>query len=510
VRTPYSAQKNIQTGVVDQVMSATPDGRVPTGIAGLDEVLGGGLIANRSYMVGGDPGTGKTILGLHFLTDGEGEALYVNLEEPAAEIARNAAAVGIDTDGVTFLDLSPGAELFTEEREYDLFLPDEVEGPSLRSAIVDAVEDVEPTRMFIDPLSELQHLSPDTYQLRQQVSSLLRFLRDRGVTLVFTSQATAAVPDEDLQYLSDGTFELTNTDAGRRLRVSKFRGSGTRDGAHTVQITDDGMRVYPVLVPDGHAIDFAAEEVSAGIPEVNQLLGGGLDRGSVTIFNGPSGVGKTTLGAQFMKEAAGRGERSVIYMFEEDTRTFTTRCTAVDIPVGRMVDRGTLAIEEVQPLTQSPAEFAAMVREEVEQRDARVVLIDGIDGYQLSLQTDAEDTLARELGALCRYLRSRGVTTLLVDSSETVTGEFRATRGGVSYIADNIVFLRYLEINGELRKAIGVLKKRTSDFERTLREFQITGYGIKVGDPLRSLRGILEGTPEYVEGDGPPDRTGPP
>jgi circadian clock protein KaiC len=467
----------------------------------LDEVLDGGLIPRRSYMVSGDPGTGKTILGLHFLTVEEDGSLYVNLEEPADEIARNAAAVGIDTENVTFLDLSPGTETFVDEQEYDLFLPDEVEGPSLRSAIVEAVEEVEPTRMFVDPLSELQHLSPDSYQLRQQVSSLLRFLREQGVTLLFTSQATVDVPDDDLQYLSDGTFELTNTDAGRRLRVSKFRGSATQSGNHTVRITDEGIRVYPVLVPDGHEVEFVHESVSAGIPEVNQLLGGGLARGTVTIINGPSGVGKTTLGAQFMKEAAGRGERSVIYMFEESTRTFTTRCTAVDIPVDRMVERGTLAIEEVQPLTQSPAEFAAMVREEVEERDAQVVLLDGIDGYQLSLRSDSDDQLARELGALCRYLRSRGVTTLLVDSSEQITGEVRATRGGVSYIADNIVFLRYLEIQGELRKAIGVLKKRTSDYERSLREFRITEYGISVGDPLRSLRGILRGTPEVVDSD---------
>jgi circadian clock protein KaiC len=481
-------------------MNSSSNDRLSTGIAGLDDVLGGGLIPRRSYMVSGDPGTGKTILGLHFLTGGDGAALYVNLEEPAADIEQNAAAVGIDTAAITFLDLSPGAEVFTEEQGYDLFVPDEVEGPSLRSAIVEAVEETEPTRMFIDPLSELQHLAPDSYQLRQQVSSLLRFLREQGVTLVFTSQATIDVPDDDLQYLSDGTFELTNAEAGRRLRVSKFRGSNTRSGDHTVRITDEGLAVYPVLVPDGHAVEFEYETVSAGIPEVNQLLGGGLDRGSVTIINGPSGVGKTTLGAQFMKEAAGRGERSVIYMFEESTRTFTTRCTNVDIPVDRMVDRGTLAIEEVQPLTQSPAEFAAMVREEVEERDARVVLIDGIDGYQLSLRSNEGDSLARELGALCRYLRSRGVTTLLVDSSEAITGEVRATRGGVSYIADNIVFLRYIEIHGELRKAIGVLKKRTTDFERSLRGFAITEYGVTVGDPLRSLRGILGGTPEVVDG----------
>ncbi|AUV82706.1 recombinase RecA [Salinigranum rubrum] len=482
-------------------MVSLPDGRISTGISDLDDVLCGGLIPSRSYMVSGDPGTGKTILGLHFLTAGEGESLYVNLEEPAEEITRNAAAVGIDTDDVTFLDLSPAADVFVEEREYDVFTPDDVEGSSLRSAIVEAVYDIEPARMFIDPMSELQHLAPDTYQLRQQVSSLLRFLREQDVTLLFTTQSTSDVPDDDLQYLSDGTFELTQDDEGRHLRVTKFRGSQTRGGAHTVRITDDGIVVYPVLIPDGHVVDFPDETISAGIPELNQLLGGGLSRGTVTIINGPSGVGKTTLGAQVMKEAAGRGERSVIYMFEETTRTFVTRCTAVDIPVDTMVERGTLRIEEVQPLTQSPAEFASMVRTDVEERNAEVVLIDGIDGYRLSIRGEDDDSLHREIGALCRYLRSRGVTTLLVDSAETVTGEFRATHGGVSYIADNILFLRYLEVHGELRKAIGVLKKRTSDYERALREFRITEYGLSVGAPLRSLRGILEGTPEVV-GDG--------
>jgi circadian clock protein KaiC len=477
---------------------AALDERVSTGVVGLDEVLNGGLVPRRSYMVSGDPGTGKTILGLHFLTAGDGESLCVNLEEPPEEIQRNAAAVGIDTGDVTFLDLSPGADVFVHEREYDVFPSDDVEGESLRSALVEAVETVEPDRMFVDPLSELQHLAPDSYQLRQQVSSLLRYLRDQGVTVVFTSQATAAVPDDELQYLSDGTIELTQSEGGRRLEVRKFRGSRTRSGSHTVRITDEGMVVYPVLVPDDEAVDYPDETVSAGVPEVNQLLGGGLGRGTITIVNGPSGVGKTTLGAQIMKEAAGRGERSVIYMFEESTRTFVKRSTAVDIPVDRMVDRGTLAIEEVQPLTQSAAEFAAMVREEVENRDARVVLVDGIDGYRLSLRSRDPDSLHRELGALCRYLRSRGVTTLLTDSSETVTGEFRATQGGVSYVADNIVFLRYLEVEGELQKAIGVLKKRTSDYERSLREFRITEHGLTVGDPLRSLRGILEGTPEVV------------
>jgi circadian clock protein KaiC len=184
-------------------------------------------------------------------------------------------------------------------------------------------------------------------------------------------------------------------------------------------------------------------------------------------------------------------------MFEESTRTFRERCRAVNIPVDEMIEGGTLAVEEVEPLEQSPEEFAAAVREEVESRDVDFVMLDGIDGYRLSLQGD-DDELQRKLNALGRYLKAMGVTAVFVDATDSVTGEFRPTSSGVSYLADNIVFLRYLEVGGELRKAIGILKQRTSDFERSLREFAITEYGISVGEPLSDLRGILSGSPEFV------------
>jgi circadian clock protein KaiC len=218
----------------------------------------------------------------------------------------------------------------------------------------------------------------------------------------------------------------------------------------------------------------------------------------VTIISGPTGVGKTTTGAQFMKEAAGRGERSAIYMFEETERTFLTRCSSVNIPVEEMRDRGTLSIEEIEALELSPQEFAHKVRTDVEAKGTQLVMIDGINGYDLSIRGD-DSELRRKLHSLCRYLKSVGVTVILIDEVSSVTGEFEVTEGGISYLADNIVFLRHIEMKGELRKVIGVLKKRTSDFERTLRKFQITEHGIAIGEPLTNLRGILQGTPEWMD-----------
>jgi circadian clock protein KaiC len=264
-----------------------------------------------------------------------------------------------------------------------------------------------------------------------------------------------------------------------------------------MRLTATGMQVFPRLLPEMYKQEFVVEAISSGVPELDEMLHGGLERGTISIITGPSGVGKSTLGLQFMKEAAGRGERSVVYVFEEWKETLLSRCESVNIPVRTMIERGTLSVVQVEPLHFTPDQFANMVRHEVEQQNASIVMIDSVSGYRLSLR-GGED-LVTHLHALCKYLQNMGIAVLLINEVEAVTGEFRVTEIGISYMADNIVFLRYLEIQAELRKAIGVLKKRLSNFERTVREIEITRYGIKVGRPLTGLRGILTGKVDWIE-----------
>ncbi|WP_135303661.1 ATPase domain-containing protein [Haloarcula amylovorans] len=476
--------------------SQTPE-RISTGISGLDEVLHGGLIANRSYLVRGEPGTGKTILGTHFLKAGadQGETvLYVNLEETTEDIKTNAATLGIDLDDVEFLDLSPDSEMFARNQSYDIFAPSEVEQSSLTDAVTERVEDVEPDRVFIDPITRLRYLTPDDHQFRQQVISFMQYLREAGATVVFTSQNTKSIPDDDLQFMSDGTIKIELGEFGRTVVVPKFRGSQIRGGTHAMRIRDDDVSVFPELQPSSYDREFVAESIPSGVPEMDELLHGGIERGTITVISGPTGVGKTTTGTQFMKEAAGRGERSVVYMFEETKGTFLQRSESINMPVREMLEQDSLNVHEIEALNFSPEEFAHLVREDVEEHDTRIVMIDGIDGYRLSLRGE-ETNLVRKLHTLCRYLKNMGVTVILVEETEAVTGRFTATEAGISYLADNIIFLQHLELEGRMRKAIGVLKKRTSDFERTLREFRITENGIEVGESLTDLRGILSDTP---------------
>ncbi|WP_435157307.1 ATPase domain-containing protein [Haladaptatus sp. DFWS20] len=475
--------------------------KISTGTTGLDEILQGGFIAKRSYLLRGDPGTGKTILGMKYLTAGveAGETvLFVNLEESADDIRDNAATLDIDLSDVHFLDLSPDSDVFVDEQSYDIFSPSEVEQEPLTTAITDRVEAIEPDRVFIDPLTKLRHLTSDEYQFRKQVIAFMHYLKEQSATVLFTSQHSDESSDDDLQYMTDGTIQLEHSTHGRTIRVPKFRGSSVNEGDHAMRIEQGGLSVFPEIAPTEHSRTFEIESVSSGVPEVDELLHGGLERGTISILSGPTGVGKTTVGTQFMKEAAGRGERSVMYMFEETLETFRERSQNINIPVKRMQEQGALEVEEMKPLDCSATEFAYRVRKEVEENDTSIVMIDGIDGYKLSLRDDDDRVLVRKLHSLCRYLKNMGVTVVLVDEIDTITGEFQATEAGISYLADNIVFLRHLEVTGEMRKAIGVLKKRTSDFERTLREFKITEHGLKVGEPLTELNSVLSGSPEVA------------
>ncbi len=488
---------------VGEQMSVTDATRLSVGVPGLDAVIHGGLIETRSYMIRGPPGTGKTILGFHFLEAGieAGETvMFINLEEDLDDLRANARAFGFRTEEIKFLDLSPTADVFVEDRTYGVFSASEVETEPLTDAIIEAVRTVEPDRVVVDPLTQLRYLVADDYQFRKQVIGFMRFLKKQGATVVFTVQDTASLPTDELEFLTDGAFVLERRSSGPSISVPKFRGSKTRGGDHIFRITDEGMVVYPELAPGDHTAQFVDEQISSGVPEIDSLLHGGFARGTVSIISGPTGVGKTTLGTQFMKEAAGRGERSVIFLFEENVSTFIARSKAINVPIEQMIDQGTLQVYEIDGLEYSPQEFSALVREEVEERGAQIVMVDGISGYRLTLD-GGDDQLLTHLHALGRYLKNMGTTAIFIDETAEITGRFTATQRNISYLADTIVFLRHLEVHGELRKAIGVLKKRTSDYERTLRAFEITAHGITVGDPLTGMRGILSGTPEVVDAD---------
>ena len=226
--------------------------RLSTGIAGLDEILKGGLLPKQAVLVRGGPGSGKTTFGLHFLVAGatKGEkGLFISLEEPGENIRQVATSRGFDLRGVHFLDLSPSSEFFREAQTYDIFSPAEVERVPTTQKIIEEVKKIKPHRVFIDPMTQFRYLSSDIFQFRRQVLSFLRFLVEQGATVLFTSEGSAQCPDDDLQFMSDGVINLENTGAGRSISVTKLRGSDFHAGIHTLRITEFGLTVFPRLIP---------------------------------------------------------------------------------------------------------------------------------------------------------------------------------------------------------------------------------------------------------------------
>ncbi|SHF24787.1 ATPase domain-containing protein [Alkalibacter saccharofermentans] len=478
--------------------------KMPTGISGLDEILQGGYISGNTYLIRGGPGTGKTTAGIHFLYEGacKGEkTLLISLSESLDKLLRDASQKGLDLENTSFLDLTPSANDVSCDASYNVFSPAEVEQPSFMQKITEQLETIKPDRVFVDGITQLQYLSPDIYQFRKQILALIKIATSQIGTVLLSSEDSKSVSDDDLQFMSDGVINLEYINDERGVRVTKFRGSDYKHGFHTMQIMDNGIIIYPRLDPREVKREFIFETISSGIPELDKLLYGGIEKGTATVISGPTGVGKTTLGVQFAKEASERGERTVIYTFEEGKESLLKRMKAVNIPISEMLDQNTLSVVKVNSLEYTPDQFAYLIRNDVEHMNTKIVMIDSISGYLLSFSKGPRDKgeMLRHIHALSEYLKNMGVTMLLLNETHSITGDFTVSEYGISYLADSIVFLRYVELKGELRKVIGVLKKRMSDFEKTLRELEITSSGLKVGRPLSDLRGVLTGNPEFID-----------
>lgn len=471
--------------------------RISTGNRELDSLLNGGLIPQMSVLIKGGPGSGKTTLGNIFLSEGAKQnesTVLISLGETADSIRLNASRLNIDLSDTHILDLSPGMDDYGKNN-YSVFSAVEVEAGPIIDRITNVIKEKQPKRVVIDSLTMLKYIYSDQVQYKNMALSLIRFICSSGATLMLISETHSSRAEEESEFWVDGVIELSYKSHWRRLKVLKFRGSGHLAGAHSMKINDDGVHVYPRLAPGDYRRKFTSNPLSSGIDELDEMLTGGIEKGTTTMITGPTGVGKTNLGIQFLKQTASRNERSVMYSFEESVDVITKRSKLIGVPVQDMIDSGSLEIKSIEPFSYSPDEFSMMIRKDIEQNKTKMVIIDSIGGYGITVR---EENTLEHLHALCRYMSNVGVTSFLISETTSVVGNFETTSLNASYLADNILFLRYLEIDGSLKKSIGILKKRLSDFEKTIREFSISSNGLSVGKPLLNMRGILSGNPEII------------
>ena len=478
--------------------------RIPTGIAGLDDILSGGLPIGQMYLLEGTPGTGKTTVAMQFIMQGirTGEqALYITLSESRLELEASARSHGWDVNQLSIAEFVPAEASLSPEQQYTVFHPSEVELASTIQKLTDIVEERKPSRLVIDSLSELRLLAADTMRYRRQLLALKQFFVGRDTTVLLLDDRSAEGSDMQLQSIAHGVLRLDKVQRSygvtrRQVEIVKMRGSAYREGFHDYTIETGGVRIYPRLVANEHNSTFKNDRVKSGLPALDEMFGGGVNRGSATLLIGPTGAGKSTLAMQYACAAAQRGDRAIVYAFDEVLRTAQERAESLGLPVGNEIARGTLAMSQVDPAELSPGEFVAQIRADVEERDTRVVVIDSLNGFLNAMP--GERDLMLQLHELIAFLNQQGVVTFLILTQHGLVGTMHAEID-VSYLADTAVLLRYFESDGEIRQVISILKQRVGRHERTLREFRVEDTGIVVGEPLRNFRGILTGVPDAMD-----------
>ncbi len=474
-----------------------------TGVAGLDSVMGGGYPSHNMFLVEGDPGTGKTTLALQFLLEGarRGEkGLYVTLSESAEELRMVAASHGWSLDGIEIFELMPDKDALSPDAQYTVFHPSEVELTSTTQAIFETVDRVKPVRIVFDSLSELRLLARDSLRYRRQILGFKHFFGHHRATVLLLDDRTGEDSDQQLRSLAHGVLLLEQLalDYGaerRKLRVVKMRGVLYRGGYHDYTIQTGGIVVFPRLVAAEHHAPFQRGNVLSGVTELDTLLGGGLDRGTSSLIMGPAGCGKTVLATHYACAAAARGDHVAFYLFDERMGTFLDRADRLGMPIQKHQRDGKILIRSIDPAEVSPGEFANTIVETTVREGTRFVVIDSLNGY-INAMPD-ERLLDIRLHELLSYLSQRGITTLLTLAQHGLFAS-SSSQAEVSYLADSLLVLRFFEAQGEVRKAISVLKKRSGPHELTIREFQVTNSGVRVGEPLREFQGVLAGVPDYV------------
>ncbi|ACC75037.1 ATPase domain-containing protein [Paraburkholderia phymatum] len=481
--------------------STDEPGRISTGVAGLDDVLNGGLIPNRIYLVEGVPGAGKTTLGLHFLLDGirRGESgLYITLSETAVELAAVARSHHWSLEGLSIHELVSEDGLAADAGQSVLH-PSEVELGETVDEVRRKVLDLNPRRIVFDSLSELRLLAQDALKYRRQVLALKQFFSTRGCTVWLLDDKTSQLGDLQLHSITHGVIELDQRvqEYGaeqRRLRVVKMRGIKFVGGHHDFRLDTGGITVYPRLVAASHRREFNNTAQSTGVKELDALLGGGLIPGTSTLLVGPSGVGKTTTSVRCALTALQRGEAVKYLLFDETLRTLMSRSRQLDMALDGYIDNGQLSLQQIDPAEMSPGQFATVVREAVEQDGASMVVLDSLNAYMQAMP--GHRYLLLQMHELLSYLNQQGVTTLLVLGQHGLIGNV-ASEVDLSYLSDALLLFRFFESAGEVLSALSVLKSRTSEHERTIREFRVDSGGLRVGPPLKDFEGVLTGLPSY-------------
>jgi len=472
--------------------------KAPTGIRGLDEITRGGLPRGRSTLVTGGTGSGKTLLGLHFLVAGAREhgepGVLVTFEESAEKVSANVASLGFDLDAlqrdqllvVHAFRVDP-AEL-VETGEFDL--------EPLFLLLGDTIERIGAKRVVLDTIELLFSAFQDQAIVRAELGRLFRWLEDRAVAAIVTGErGDSGLTRHGIEeYVSDCVIVLDHRIheeiSTRRLRVLKYRGSAHETNEYPFLISARGFVVLPIT---SVALDYGApdERISTGLARLDHMLGGGLFRGSTVLVSGTAGTGKSTLGASLIDSACARGEQTLLVLFEESPDQVVRNMLSVGLDLRRWVEAGLLRMWAARPTAFGFEAHLASLTRLIEEVTPSVAVLDGLASLAHG-PTGPEVTsmVARQID----LFKASGITAMA-----TTLAHDETSAAGMSSLVDTWLLLRNVESNGERNRLLLVLKSRGSAHSNQVREFVLTDGGIELVDVYVGPDGAMTGSARLVQ-----------
>jgi circadian clock protein KaiC len=459
---------------------------IGTGIDGLDHILNGGLPRGHAYVVVGEPGTGKTTFGLHFLTEGliHGErVLYLTLSQSRKELLGIAWSHGMTVDDMLIHELSPSDLASAATHDQTVLQTTDLEFAATLDAIEAAVKKHAPSRMVLDTIGEIRLLSSSELRFRRQFLEIKSMLERHGVTSVILE--TAEEPESragDLDAMAHGVVRMTWTlpshgTARRRIAVTKLRGHAFVEGYHDMAIRRGGVEVYPRILPRQHETDTPIARLNSGIPELDALYGGHLLGGSTLMLSGHAGTGKSTLLTAYARSAAEAGRRVALFLFEERPDIFRQRADDISLSLSSDDLAGTVSISRIDPMEISPGQLFEAMQREV--RDgASIVGIDSLQGLVAAMPEERE--AMSQIHSLLTFLGRHKVLTILTMNLQGIIGSGPRLDVDMSLMADTILLLRQYEATSAIRRTVAVVKKRYGPHETTSRALEISHRGIDV------------------------------